>query len=84
MSKITFVDEFYSFACPWCSITIFVHNKDVRCKIFRCGILKRNNRPIPPHSNKITCNRLKTQKLIHGCGKPFQFDRKVVSKCGYI
>jgi len=76
--------DYYHFECPHCNVTIQVAKNQINCKIFRCGIYKRNNKQIPPHMKKKDCDKLIEKNLIHGCGKPFRFDGKNVEICGYI
>jgi hypothetical protein len=76
--------NYYEFQCPHCNVTIQVAHNQVNCKIFRCGVYKGNDQPIPPHSSKQECDRLVQNNLINGCGKPFKFDGKNVTICGYI
>ena len=71
--------------CPHCSQFIYIESKDLNCKIFRHGVFKHNNEQINPHLNKQECDRLKTENLIHGCGKPFKLtDNLNVEICDYI
>jgi len=68
---------------------IFVYLKEFNCCIFRHGIYKANMRQIDPHLPKVDCDRLKTNDLIIGCGKPFMLVDKVdvgaiAVKCDYI
>lgn len=58
--------------CPHCETTIVV--EELNCRIFRCGILKSDGKQINPHLNKSECDRLYTNGLIYGCGKPFYVD----------
>lgn len=58
--------------CPHCQTTIVV--EELNCRIFRCGILKSDGKQINPHLNKPECDRLYTNGLIYGCGKPFYVD----------
>jgi hypothetical protein len=51
--------------------------------------MKSCGNQIDPHLNKEQCDYLFTEKLIYGCGKPFQIivheDKKVEIKiCHYI
>ncbi len=78
------IDNYYIFICPHCGGGAQVFEKDVRCTIFRHGVYKSNGKPIPPHTPKRECVRLINGGEIYGCGKPFRFDRKTVSICGYI
>lgn len=76
--------SFYQFRCPHCQAIIQVAYNQVNCKIFRCGVYKKNNQPIPPHTSKKECDRLTNNNLINGCGKPFKFNGKNVTICDYI
>lgn len=77
-------DDFYLFKCPYCKSSIVVMKNELNCKIFRCGVLKKNNEPINPHAPKVECDRLKELDLIDGCGRPFIFRGDYVEKCDYI
>jgi hypothetical protein len=62
---------------------------EINCSIFRCGIFKDNLEQIPPHLSKVECDNLFSQKLIYGCGKPFQMvlDNKkkyIAVVCDYL
>jgi hypothetical protein len=43
---------------------------------------------IPPHENKINCDKLVADDMVYGCAKPFQIIKKddiyVVEICDYI
>ena len=56
--------------CPHCSQMIEII--ELNCRIFRCGILKVDYTQIGPHLSKLECDRLTTENLIFGCGKPFR------------
>ena len=69
--------------CPHCKIMIEII--ELRCRIFRCGIMKDNFTQINPHLSEIKCNKLKKNDEIYGCSKPFYIDENnVVEKCDYI
>ena len=74
--------------CPHCKSMVIINPKDFNCKIFRHGVYKNNNKQIDPHLNKNECDRLFNEKLIYGCGKPFQLidlDGKYHAEiCDYI
>ena len=77
----------YMFSCPHCDGTVTVCENQVNCTIFRHGVYKsgkRKKQPVSPHTPKAECDRLACEGLIHGCGKPFKFDGKKVTICGYI
>lgn len=72
--------------CPHCKESIII--EEINCAIFRHAVLKINNLQINPHSSKDICNALIENKLIYGCGKPFQLikkDNKIEAViCDYI
>lgn len=72
--------------CPHCKDIIII--EQVNCAIFRHGVLKLNNEQIPPHLNKLECDKLFNCQLIYGCGKPFKVIEKnnlyIAIKCDYI
>ena len=70
--------------CPHCFNLCSIAAKDIRCKIFRHGILKSTMKPIPPHSSKELCDYLAENALVYGCAKPFMFDGNTIEKCDYI
>jgi len=70
------MDSFYQLTCPHCYGTIIVLPNELNCRIFRHGVFLSNNEPIPPHASKAECDRLVTENLIAGCGKPFQVVRQ--------
>jgi len=55
--------------CPHC--TILIEILELNCRIFRCGIYKKNLKQIDPHLPKNECDNLFKDKKIYGCGKPF-------------
>jgi hypothetical protein len=56
--------------------------------VFRHGIYKKNGEQINPHLSKNECDRLNTNNLIYGCGKPFTIVKKenktIAEICDYI
>lgn len=60
--------------CPHCKESIII--EEINCAIFRHAVLKTTNQQIDPHSSKIICDALMENKLIYGCGKPFQLLKK--------
>lgn len=84
IQQIVFCDDMYYFQCPHCFVEIQIHKNDLNCKIFRCGIYKSTNQPIPPHASKEVCDKLFIDNLIYGCGKPFFFKDTCVEICDYI
>lgn len=84
--EVTDFGDFYLFKCPHhnCGVAIGVKKNEINCKIFICGHLISNGEPIPPHSSKSECDRLRTHKLIYGgCGKPFIFKDTYVETRDY-
>lgn len=79
------MDEFHLFICPHCHGCIVVHHAELNCRIFRHGVYRDSHQPIPPHTSKEECDRLLTQNLIVGCGKPFRVtDTLEAVVCDYI
>ena len=77
--------EFHSLTCPHCSGTIIVYPNELNCRIFRHGVYRATNEPIPPHTSKDECDRLVLENLIHGCGKPFMVNNEIQAvACDYI
>jgi len=68
--------------CPWCSQSIWI--EEVRCGIFRCGIIKETFQQVDPHLPKEGCDRLVQEGKIYGCGKPFQYINGELRKCDYL
>jgi hypothetical protein len=75
-------------SCPHCNKYILIFKKEFNCKIFRHGVYKNNKKQIDPHLPKEECDRLFNEKLIIGCGKPFQIINYLglhqAIKCDYI
>lgn len=74
----------YYIKCPHCDIDILILSSEINCKIFRCGVYKKDGKSINPHASKNECDRLFKENLIYGCGKPFKFDGKKLEICDYI
>lgn len=69
--------------CPHCLLTVEII--EMNCKIFRCGVFKKDYQQINPHADKQTCEYYVKNNMIWGCGKPFKFDDKSgIVACGYI
>lgn len=64
--------------------------KKINCGIFRHGVVKSTGKRLGPHSKKAYCDRMFTQGLIYGCGKPFRCTINKINKtvhteiCDYI
>ena len=57
-------------SCPHCNQYILI--AELNCRIFRHGTFISNGQQINPHANKDDCDHLVSNKMINGCGKPFQ------------
>ena len=73
-------------SCPHCQDYIFIYKKEIKCAIFRHGVIKSTNKQIPPHASKEICDALLEEDKIYGCGKPFQLlkDPYRTIVCDYI
>jgi hypothetical protein len=58
--------------CPHCDNAIQIFRNEINCAIFRHGVLKSSGVQVNPHLPKIECDKLISQDLIFGCGKPFR------------
>jgi hypothetical protein len=79
-------EKTFYFECPHCEMLCQVLEADVKCRIFRHAVYKRDMTFVHPHAPKEVCDALVADGLVWGCGKPFQmegYDYKIV-KCGYI
>lgn len=56
--------------CPHCGDEILIEK--INCGIFRHGVVKATGKRLGPHSKKPHCDRMFSQGLIYGCGKPFR------------
>jgi hypothetical protein len=82
-------EEIILFACPHCGHMVGVQKKEVNCKIFRHGVMRHNGEQINPHLPKEECDRLASEGLIRGCGKPFRLIEQpsgtfAIEECEYI
>ena len=66
------MEEYIIVNCPHCDQLIMTYLKEFNCKIFRHGIYKKSYKQIDPDLKKEECDRLFSEKLIYGCGKPFK------------
>lgn len=83
-SGVSHCEGGYVVKCPHCHGHVFVPTNEVNCTIFRHAVLKDSGEQLNPHANKATCDRLRVENKIYGCGRPFKFDGQSVSVCGYI
>lgn len=60
--------------CPHCGEPIIIIK--INCGIFRHGVIITSGKQMHPHLTQIECERLIKNKLIYGCGKPFQIIKK--------
>ena len=74
--------------CPHCNSLIYIEKKDFNCHIFRHGVYKDTLKQIDPHLDKDSCDTLKKDNLIYGCGKPFKIINRanvnIAVVCEYI
>ena len=69
--------------CPHCQCYIFIEK--LNCRIFRHGVFKLSGQQIPPHLDKVECDKLISEQRIYGCGKPFRINNELIAKiCDYI
>jgi hypothetical protein len=72
--------------CPHCKDPVLIEK--LNCCIFRHGIMKDTLKQIDPHCPKEECDRLFSQGLIYGCGKPFKVTKTdsgiFIEICEYI
>jgi DNA-directed RNA polymerase subunit RPC12/RpoP len=69
--------------CPHCGQ--YIQILQLNCRIFRCGVYKKNGKQIDPHLNENSCKELKKNNLIYGCGKPFKIlEDNTAIVCEYI
>ena len=63
----------FYFRCPICNILITCEDKQLNCRIFRCGVMRNNqNQPIPPHASREQCEAWKKTDSIVGCTCPIE------------
>lgn len=77
MSTVSNDHGLYTFECPQCGGVVQVDQ--INCQIFRHGVYKASNTPIPPHSTRVVCDSLLASGVIWGCGRPFLFDGRVAT-----
>lgn len=70
--------------CPHCKDPVVIKSNDINCGIFRHAVYKGTFEGIPPHSKKEDCDRLISQGLVYGCGKPFRISKNDTVICDYI
>lgn len=70
------MDDYMIVKCPHCEDEIMIMKKDINCRIFRHGVFIKTMQPIPPHSSYETCQFLKENGIIYGCGKPFELNER--------
>jgi len=73
--------------CPHCKYPVLI--EELNCRIFRHGVFKINGKQIDPHAPKLSCDFYVKNRLILGCGKPFQIipnqdDTFIAVICDYI
>lgn len=82
------MNDYTIFYCPHCAEPFLVYHVEINCSIFRHGAFRHNDQQISPHASKEECDRLFSEGLIYGCGKPFRIikrdDDYIVEVCDYI
>ena len=72
--------------CPHCRELVLI--SELNCKIFRHGVYISNGEQVNPHAPKNICDEIFQQKIIYGCGKPFQIEimnhNYIAVICDYI
>jgi hypothetical protein len=73
--------------CPNCSGSFEV--TELNCGIFRHATFISNGKQVPPHANKVACDRLVSRGMVRGCCRPFKVtkdknDKFFVTSCGYV
>ena len=69
--------------CPHCQCYIFIEK--LNCRIFRHGVFKLSGQQIPPHLDKVECDKLISEQRIYGCGKPFRINNELIAEiCEYV
>jgi hypothetical protein len=81
-------EEYIIERCPHCNDQVQLYKNEFKCKIFRHGVYKKTGKQMGAHCKKTTCDRLKENDLIFGCGKPFMLilenEKLNVVICDYI
>jgi ethanolamine ammonia-lyase large subunit len=62
----------HTFTCLHCQEPFVVAHHEFNCRILRHGVFRHNLQPIHPHSSKDECDKLVSDGVIYGCGKPLQ------------
>ena len=64
---------FITIVCPYsdCGQVFQVARGEENCRIFRCGVFKDTFDQIPQHACKAECDRLRHERLVYGCARPF-------------
>jgi hypothetical protein len=72
--------------CPHCKEFVIIEK--LNCGIFRHGIIKTTGKQMDPHAPKEMCDNFLKNKIIYGCGKPFQIiqtgEKFEIVICDYI
>ena len=82
------MEDYITFQCLHCGLQIVIYKHEINCGIFRHGAMKDTGMQIGPHSSKAECDKLVTDNLIFGCGKPFKITKNnneyKIEICDYI
>ena len=87
-------NDYIYLECPHCNQMMGLVRQEINCAIYRHGVYKDTGEQMDPHEKQERCEYLAKNKLIYGCGKPFQlFENKnpttgyieyYIEKCDYI
>lgn len=82
------MSDYHIFTCPHCLDDIIVMKNELNCRIFRHATLKSNFSQVNPHASFEECQKLISNNLIFGCGKPFEIinskeNKLIAVKCEY-
>lgn len=61
--------------CPHCYSEILIEEKNINCRIFVHGVMKKTGKQVNPHSSQTLLNKLIKNKFIYGCGKVFNINK---------
>jgi len=72
--------------CPHCLDPIYILKKDLKCKIFRHAVYKKNpKKQINPHATQEECEKLIKNNKVFGCAKPFRINDNFQAEiCDFI
>ena len=69
------LDKIHIFKCLHCGEDFMIQKSDFNCKILRHAVYKDSMQSINPHAPKEECDRLVSEGLVYGCGKPLRISK---------